>query len=244
MIDIHCHPLPGTDDGPESWEQAEALVDAAFADGTRTIVATPHVLREPWLNEDREALLGLLAELNRRKNGRPRVLPGCELMWCSDLLDLAERALGGSGPAIFLGEGRHLLVEFGPVYPRDAEGVVHELSLMGVTLVVAHPERTPAMMREPGLLEVLVERGAKAQVTAASLLGLLGRKTLAAAEVMWARGLVHAVASDAHGRLPRPAGLSAAREWVERQWGTEAVKSLFVSGPAEMISAPAGGGGA
>ena len=242
MIDVHCHPLPGIDDGPADWEEAEALVDAAFADGTRTLVATPHVLREPWLNEDREVRLGLLAELNRRRNGRPRVLQGCELAWCGDLLELAEGALEGRGPAVFLGEGRHLLVEFGPVYPRDAEGVVHELSLMGITLVVAHPERTPALMREPRLLERLVERGAKGQLTAASLLGLLGNKALEAAQEMWAKGLIHAVASDAHGRLPRPAGLSAARAWVERQWGIEAVKSLFVSGPAEMISAPTGGG--
>ena len=244
MIDVHFHALPGIDDGPADWEESEALVDDAFADGTEIVVATPHVLRDPWLNEDRGVRLGLLAELNRRRKGRPRILPGCELMWCSDILELAEGALQGRGPAVFLGEGRHLLVEFGPVFPRDAEGAVHELSLMGVTPVVAHPERTPALVREPRLLGRLVERGAKAQVEASALLGLLGQRTFAAAQEMWTRGLLHAVASDAHSRARRPAGLSAAREWVERNWGAEAVKSLFVSGPALIISAPEGREGA
>ena len=52
MIDIHFHCLPGIDDGPRNWEEAIALCRAAEADGVQTIVATPHVLRDDWLNEN------------------------------------------------------------------------------------------------------------------------------------------------------------------------------------------------
>ena len=52
MIDLHFHCLPGIDDGPDSWDEAVALCRQAAAEGTTSIVATPHVLRDGWLNED------------------------------------------------------------------------------------------------------------------------------------------------------------------------------------------------
>jgi len=238
MIDIHFHALPGIDDGPEEWGDALALCRAAAAEGTRVIVATPHVLREPWLNEDRAARRALVAELNERLGGTPRVLPGCEYWFTSDVLELVEAALRGDGPLEFLGgdggDGgtgtgpRHLLVEFSPGFvPRAALDVFHELSLLGVTPVIAHPERNIAFLRDPGLLEGLVDRGAKAQLTAASVVGDLGRTVQAAAEEMWLAGFAHVIASDAHSLDLRPPMMAAAREWVRSSWGEPAAVSLF-----------------
>ena len=77
MIDIHFHCLPGIDDGPSTWEEAVDLCRAAGAEGTETIVATPHVLRDPWLNEDRAERDRLLVRLNALLGGKPAVVPGC-----------------------------------------------------------------------------------------------------------------------------------------------------------------------
>jgi protein-tyrosine phosphatase len=97
MIDIHFHCLPGIDDGPRDWDEAVALCRAALADGINTIVATPHVLRDSWLNEDPAARDLLLAELNSRLGGKPEVLPGCEYFFSSDAVDLWE--MKRRGPA-------------------------------------------------------------------------------------------------------------------------------------------------
>ena len=72
MIDIHFHALPGIDDGPRSMAEAIALCRRAAAEGTTRIVATPHVLREPWLNEEPGPRAALLAELNLALGGPAR----------------------------------------------------------------------------------------------------------------------------------------------------------------------------
>lgn len=247
MIDVHFHALPGIDDGPGGWDEAVALCRAAAEEGTTVIVATPHVLRDPWLNEDREERRALLAELNARLGGTPRVLPGCEYFFGSDAVELTERALAGEGPLEFLGGGElrgtgtapgmalgtgpHLLVEFAPGWvPREAQAAFHELVVMGVTPVVAHPERNLVLSRDPALMEALVTTGAKAQVTAGSLVGEFGRTVQSVAAKMIELGLAHLVASDAHTLDERPPRMKAARAWAEKCWGIETAARLCPTG--------------
>ncbi len=234
MIDLHFHCFPGIDDGPESWEAAVALCRAAAAEGTKTIVATPHVLRDPWLNEDPAVRDQMLLKLNTLLGGTPAVLAGCEVWFTGDLVELAEK--GEAGPLTRLNRQGYLLVEFAPGHvPQSAEAAFHELVLLGVTPVVAHPERNLVLARDAERLASLVERGAVAQVTAASLLGELGRPAMVACEEFFRRGLVHLVASDAHSMEKRPPRLKAARERVRKSWGAEAEEALFVSNPKAVV---------
>lgn len=235
MIDLHFHCLPGIDDGPPDWETAEALCRAASADGATTLVATPHVFREPWVNADRRARELLLAELNRRLAGAPRVVAGAEVWYTGELVSLVEE--GPEGPLSTLAASRYLLVEFPPGYvPPQAAAAFHELVVMGTVPVVAHPERNLVLAREPHRLAELVEAGAVAQVTAGSLLGDFGRGARAAAERMVREGLAHVVASDAHGLERRPPRMAAARERVRRLWGAGAEEGLFDANPAAVLA--------
>ena len=250
MIDLHFHCLPGLDDGPESWSDAEALCRAARAEGVTTIVATPHVLRDPWMNEDPAARDALLAELNLRLGGAPEVVPGSEVWFGSDVVELAEK--GDAGPLTTLNRSRYLLVEFAPGFvPRGAEDAFHELLVLGLVPVVAHPERNLVFARDPDLLERLVARGALVQVTAGSLLGEFGRGALGAANELLRRGIVHVVASDAHSVAVRPPLMATARAHVEERLGPEVASLLFVTNPEAIVAdrpieppgPPAGGGG-
>jgi protein-tyrosine phosphatase len=226
VIDIHFHCLPGIDDGPESWDDAVALCRAAADEGTEIIVATPHVLRDPWLNENAVERDRLVVRLNALLGGRPAIVPGCEYLLGSDVLELWER--GSDGPLIGLNRGSALLVEFGRgTVPANAEWTFHELSVMNVTPVIAHPERCADFVRNPDRLAALVRKGALVQITAGSLLGDFGRGTMTAAEDFHARGLVHLIASDAHSLRARPPRLAAAREWVARHWGAAAEFEIF-----------------
>lgn len=235
MIEIHFHCLPEIDDGPADWSEAVALCRAAADEGTGTIVATPHVLRDPWLNEDPKARDAQIAKLNSLLGGRPAILPGCEYWFASDMLELLEK--GDAGPLTTLNRGRYLLVEFAPgEVSSSANAAFHELGLMGITPVVAHPERNLAFARNPARLGDLVERGAVVQVTAASLLGELGPKVQQAVSGFFEAGMLHLVASDAHSLGVRPPRLLAARTWVSQNWGDEAEAALFDLNPAAVLA--------
>ena len=234
MIDLHFHCLPGIDDGPQTWDESVELCRAAASEGTTTIVATPHVLRDPWLNEDPLERDRLLVRLNALLGGKPAVVPGCEFFFSTDVVELWER--GSAGPLIGLNRGACLLLEF-PSYgvPPAAESLIHELSILNVTPIVAHPERNSELATNPDRLASLVARGALVQITAGSLLGEFDRAAQAAAEAFFAAGLVHLVASDAHSLSRRPPRLAAARQWVARHWGEAAAEELFETNAAAVL---------
>ena len=238
MIDVHFHCLPETDDGPATWQEAVDLCRAAAADGVTALVATPHVLRGDWLNEDPAVRDQLILKLNTMLGGRPSVLAGCEYFFSADAVELWEK--GKSGPLTGLNRTGYLLLEFpaGPIPPVTA-AVFHELALLDVTPVIAHPERHRVFAQHPPVLEELVRRGAVVQITAGSLLGDFGEGPLEACSEFLRRGLVRLVASDAHSLAHRPPHLSAARDLVSKAWGSEVELGLFEANPRAVIAGEA-----
>jgi protein-tyrosine phosphatase len=235
LIDLHFHCLPGIDDGPADWDDAVALCRAAAADGVKTIVATPHVLRDRWINDDAVARDRLLMKLNDLLGGQPAVLPGCEYYFSSDALELWEQ--GGAGPLTGLNRSRYLLVEFPATrIPDSAEAVVYELTLAGVTVVIAHPERNLVFGEEPEKLRRFVELGALVQVTASSITGSFGRAAYVASEEFFRRELIHLVASDSHSLDRRPPAMTVARRAVRNRWGSDAESMFFEITPAAIVN--------
>ncbi len=235
MIDLHFHCLPGIDDGPKTWDEATALCRAAADEGTDTVVATPHVFRDNWINEDPSVRDRLLLRLNTLLGGRPSVLAGCEYYFSTDIVQLVER--GRWSPLTRLNRSRYLLIEFPPnEVPAAAEAVFHELSLLEVTPVVAHPERNAVLAQDPDRLERLVARGGVVQLTAGSLLGDFGRGCRSACEAFFRRGLVHLVASDAHSIERRPPRLAQARALVRHEWGDEVEMGLFDANAQALLT--------
>jgi protein-tyrosine phosphatase len=213
VIDLHCHVLPGIDDGPGSAEESLALALAAGTAGVDTLVATSHV---SWRYRNDAATIGsLTADVNAQLSGSPpeggagvRVLPGAEVA-ASVVMDLDPEELQRLG----LGGGRWLLLE--PPLASSAAGleiVVAELERRGHGIVLAHPERCPAFHRDTRLLESLIEGGALTSITAGSLTGRFGATVRKFAYALLKAGAVHNVASDFHDLSGRPPGMSAALE--------------------------------
>jgi protein-tyrosine phosphatase len=235
LIDIHFHCLPGLDDGPANWDEAVALCRAAARDGATRLIATPHVFRGEWINEDVGTRDDLVLRLNTLLGGRPAILPGCEYLFSREALALLDH--GKDGPLVGLNRSRYLLVEIPPEVPQSAvEATFHEFTIAGVTPVIAHPERHVGFRREPERLERLVARGARCQVTAGGLLGDFGERTAEAVHDFFRRRLIHFVASDAHNLDRRPPRLSAARERVRASWGAEADAGIFEANPEALIA--------
>ncbi len=242
MIDLHCHVLPGIDDGPATIEGSLAFARAAAAGGTQVLVATPHV---SWrYRNDAETIARLVEELNARlaaegvlsTNGEPlEVRPGAEVA-LTQIAEIEPAELG----RLTLGGGEWLLVEppFTPVAPHLDEILLALLAdLRSVDrrrIVVAHPERCPTFQRDRQMLERLVREGCLTSVTAGSLGGRFGAEARRFALELARDGLLHNVASDAHDHVHRPPAIAAELEAVGlaplTQWLTEAVPRAILDG--------------
>jgi tyrosine-protein phosphatase YwqE len=132
--------------------------------------------------------------------------------------------------------GRFLLLEWPfESVPGYTDRVIFELQLAGYVPVLAHPERNTLVQRRPELVLRLVERGVLVQVTAASFLGVFGRRARGAAEGLLRAGAVHVVASDAHDARERPPYLAACYRHLARLAGEETARSLLVTNPARLM---------
>jgi protein-tyrosine phosphatase len=198
MIDIHCHILPGIDDGPETMDESVAMLRMAAEDGIETVVATPH-FGGPHEEPAPELIRTLTAGLNERAQAEGlaiQVLSGCEV-WISHQLPARIEA----GEVLTLGDlGRYVLVEVpGPPVPLYALEVHFQLRLIGVVPVLAHAERI--VVAEPGwrFVEEFADQGGLVQVNASALSGEEGRATRGCARKLFGRRLAHVIASDGHG---------------------------------------------
>jgi protein-tyrosine phosphatase len=235
MIDLHCHILPGVDDGAESLEEATAMCRLAARDGCVAMVATPHQRRGEWWNADRDSLAALAGELQDAVGPGFRVYLGGEVHVDSELLAEVEKLPGGG--LLPLAGSHYLLIELDSLGPsRDAIQLVHELSVAGWNPILAHPELIPWLAPDPALVAQLVSLGATTQVTAMSVTGEFGRRPQSDVFSLLDAGLVHFVASDAHGIRRRPPGLGRAHDVIAGRWGDAVAQRLVVDNPRAVVA--------
>lgn len=204
VIDLHCHILPGIDDGPDNLAASLDMARAQVAAGVHTVVATPHV---SWnygntagsIASATDALQAAITDA-----GIPlRVLAGAEVA-LTRAVDLTAEQLA----ELRLGDSPWLLLE--PPIAVDSPGIEGMIGMVqgrGCRILLAHPERCMAFHSDPDLLARLVRSGCRAQVTAGALTGAFGRTVQALAMRFVDDGLIHVVASDAHDDAYRPPGL-------------------------------------
>jgi protein-tyrosine phosphatase len=234
MIDLHCHILPGVDDGAQTLEEALALCRLAAADGCTAMVATPHQRRGPWWNDDREHLRELADRLQGEMGEALTVRLGGEVHADPELLAEVERL--PEGGILPLAGSRYLLIELDAnTRPAEAIHLIHEIAVAGWYPILAHPEFIPWLAPDPELLRQLVGLGATAQVTAMSLTGDFGRRPQQDAWRMLDAGLVHFVASDSHDTRRRPPGLRRAHQMITARAGEETACRLTTDNPRAVL---------
>jgi protein-tyrosine phosphatase len=214
VIDLHCHVLPGLDDGPRGLQDALATARVAVASGTATLVATPHIDHH-WNVDpiDVRRRAGILAQELGSEGIDLDIRTGGEID-LSRLADLDPREID----AVRLGDGPYLLLEC-PHSPSagDFDALMLSIHARGQPIVLAHPERSPLFQSEPERLIRLVDAGLLCSVTAGSLRGQFGEQVRQLTLEMLREGLVHDVASDCHDPVRRPPGLSEALEDAGRE---------------------------
>ena len=233
MVDLHCHVLPGIDDGAESLEQSLEFCRAALEDGVSVLVATPHQ-KPGHFDTTPEAIREKAEDLRRalREAAIPvEIVEGAEVYLSADLVASLRE-----GKVCTLGNtGRYLLLELPyQQMPLRVEETVFQLKVAGVTPVLAHPERIAYFTADPDRLEKLVRLGCLSQITADALLGGFGEKTRDLSRRLLERGLVHVISSDAHDAIHRPPVLSRARDAAAEVVGTERARQMVSDVPLSL----------
>lgn len=234
MIDLHAHVLPGVDDGPATWEDAVALVRMAAAEGITEMVATPHMMPDGAFVNHRRDVLPLVEELrDHLSRHRINVIihPGGEVYMSPDLIARYER-----GELLtYCDDGRYMLLELPaselPVY---AERLVFDLVHLGITPIIAHPERNTAIAQKPQLARRLVDAGALLQVNASSLRSR--HEAREAAKYLLTHGYVSFVATDCHGVYARRPSLAKYYEILLGWVGPERAEKLVQDNPAAVLA--------
>jgi len=226
MIDLHCHILPGLDDGPDKIEESLEMAETAIADGITHIVATPH--SSDRFRFDFAQVRRLRDELQARIGGRLRIATGCDFhLNPENLLSLRKQP-----KQYCINQRDYLLVEFNEVsIPPAMDNSLHEMQLSGLRLIVTHPERNVILRTHPERLREWVRRGCFVQVTGNALTGAFGPTAQQIAMQWIGEGLVHFAASDAHNNRNRPLRLQTAFDVVADRYGVETARALFVENP-------------
>ena len=235
MIDLHCHILPGLDDGASSLDESMEMAKAALQDGITAVVATPHLFRGGFSTDDLGVIEGKRRELNdalARSNVAVEIKSGAEVHISHNLISeiRAHRqslALNGSG---------YMFIEFpsGHIY-SGAKNLIFDLMSEGVIPIIAHPERNAVFACDPGLLYDLVQMGALAQGNGGSLTGLYGREAGQAITHFLRWNLIHFLASDAHNSTSMAPRLAEACKSAETAVGKEGARCLVQDNPLAVL---------
>ena len=235
FTDVHCHCLPGLDDGPRDISEALALCRALVADGITQVVATPHQLGRFDGRCNTSKVRKAVAELQQRLNddGIPlTVLPGADvrlderipqLVQCDRVLTVADG-------------GRYLLLELPHEIFIDPRSLLEQLRQAGITTVMTHPERHAFLMQQPSYVQRWDEYRPCLQLTAASLVGEFGRHCQEAAWVLLDLDLPVVIATDAHNTDSRAPRMTAAYRCLVEEFGRAAADLMCIENPRRLVA--------
>lgn len=231
MWDIHCHILPGVDDGAKDMEMAKALLRKEMQDGVQNIILTPHYRRQMF--EPEMSLIYSTYEQLRQETEdlELNLYIGCEY---HANMDMAENLNAGKRPT--LAGSRYVLCEFsdGDLAAYITERT-YQLLANGYIPVLAHIERYRALTKDFSLIDDLVERGCRMQVNAGSILGEDGFFTRRFCKKLIDYDLLHFIGSDAHNLTDRTPRMGECAAYLEKKYGENYARQILQRNPGKIM---------
>jgi protein-tyrosine phosphatase len=233
-VDIHCHCLPGLDDGPATMSESIALCRALVKENITTVIATPHQLGRFSDCNDAGQVRKVVSALNKELRANDIVLsvvPGadvrvderiCKLLEEDKVLTLADR-------------GKYILLELPHEVFIDIEPLLNELVSMGIQAIISHPERHFGLAKERDILAKWMEYRAHLQVTAGSLLGYFGSAIEEFGWELLSSGMACFVATDCHNLDDRRPCMRAAFHRIDDRLGKAVARLVCIENPLRVL---------
>lgn len=234
VVDLHCHILPGIDDGSKDWETSLKLAQDAVDDGVTHALCTPHTLNGRFLNHKAD-VIKLTEEFQDKidQAGIPlTVFPGHEVRLSGGLLDALDNE-----DILFCDEdGQYMLLELpSNEVPHYTKNMVFQLQQRGITPIIVHPERNNEILEEPTKLQEFLEMGVLVQITASSYTGIFGKKIEDCSREFIKAGQCAFFASDAHDLPRREYQMHAALDKLAKEFG-EGKKQEYLSNAQKVVN--------
>lgn len=233
FIDMHCHILPGVDDGAKNVEEMKAMLAIAYEEGIRCIIATPHHHparghKPPELLKERTRIL---MDAAHAIDEHFRIYLGTEIYFGQDVLEKLRNK-----EILTMNRRNYILVEFSP---SDAFSYIQQslmqLTMHGYEVILAHVERYQCILGEPELAEQLRRLGIFLQVNAGSITGDNGRRTKKFVRDLIEENMVFCVGTDAHSAHRRAPRMKKAAAYVANKYGEEYMRRIFFSNAMLML---------
>lgn len=233
FFDVHCHILPGVDDGAESMEEAIALLYNEYDDGVRTVYLTPH---------NRKGMFECNADVIKHqfellKNKAQKVLPDLLLKLGYEIyvgMDIVEQL--NAGLILTMDNTRLVLVEFAvDVEKRYIMERCYDMLRNGYIPIIAHVERCIIIRKEIKLLQQLVDMGVMIQINAGSIIGDEGLAMKMFCKKVMKKDLLHFIGSDAHDLIQRKPNMGRCAEYIVKTMGKDYQEKILINNPCEII---------
>jgi protein-tyrosine phosphatase len=220
MIDVHCHILPGIDDGAQTIDDSIELINIAINDGITHIVATPHI--HPGRFDNNIATINSaynkVAEWIKRTNAPIKLSTAAEVRISVELLSMLE---DNAIPYLGQWQGYNVMLLEMPhshILP-GSDKLIKLLLNNNIRPLIAHPERNKEIMADPSKIQPFIDQGCLLQVTAGSLVGRFGDNAQAVALQLCQQNMVTLIATDAHNKKHRPPKLAEAYTLLDEKIG-------------------------
>lgn len=223
MVDLHCHLLPGVDDGSKNMEISLRLAQEAVKNGVTHALLTPHHMNGRYVNH-KQSVIKETAEFRQqlKEHNIPlTVFPGQEVRINGQLIEALDK-----DDILFADEGnRYLMLEFpDDDVPHYTNQMIFALQQRGITPIIVHPERNTKIMTHPELLYQLLQKGCLSQITASSYVGTFGKKVEDFSKKLIANGQGYLFASDAHNLPGRKYEMRQAFEKLSHEFDAKLAK--------------------
>lgn len=236
MIDIHCHIMPGVDDGAGNMSDAVEMAKLAAESGIKRIIVTPHCnipgsYHNYWNYFLSEDVRNLQKEIHKN-NIDLTVYPGQEIYLSPGFAELLKK-----GEFIGLNESKYMLVEFSMRERADvAYRKLQQVIAEGFVPIVAHPERYGFVTEQQEAVYRMKDLGALLQVNRGSIKGVFGKSAMKKANEIISTFQADFVASDGHSQYRRTPYLADVHEYISEEISLEYGDWLFKVNPSKVIN--------
>lgn len=232
-FDIHCHILPGVDDGAKDMDETRRMLLMAYDEGIRVIVATPHfhIGNKSDGNESLKAVYEEVRLIAENALGDFKLILGNELFYSPDIIDALRK-----GEALTIDDTRYILVEFAPVAPyQEIRDGLNHCIYSGFIPILAHTERYLCLNKNIDLVGHLIKLGTYIQINLSSLLRGHYNTNAKLCRKLMKRDWVHFLGTDAHGAYVRAPRAMEAIMYLERKYTEATVNKLLWENPMRML---------